>query len=409
MFETIDICRACESSQLSDILAFGEMPLADGLLTAEKLSKDEPRFPLTVTFCNECSLLQIRETVAPSLLYCDDYPYYSSFLEGWVQHCRRNALELIDTRKLDANSLVMEIACNDGYMLKNFVEKGIPVLGVDPASGPARAAEEAGVRVVNDFFTTDLAKRLKEEGTEADLILGNNVLAHVADLNGFVQGMATVLSEQGAIVIEAPYVLDLIEHCEFDTIYHEHHCYFSITALAKLFTRHGLFLNNIRRLPTHGGSIRMFVERHKNPTDELLGLLEEERRLGLDELAYYETFADRVRKIQDSLSQMLSELKQSGKKIAAYAAAAKGATLLNSAGIGTETLDFVVDRNRHKHGRYMPGVHIPIYDTPHLLEESPDYVLVLAWNHKEEIYRQQAEYKKRGGKFIVPIPQPAIE
>ncbi len=408
MYETIDNCRACISPNLDEILSFGDMPLADRLLTEEQLKTKEPRFPLTVLFCNECSLVQLRETVDPEILYCEDYPYYSSFLDSWVQHCRENALELIASRGLNQSSLVVEIACNDGYMLKNFVEKGIPVLGIDPAAGPARAAEESGIPVINDFFTSKLALQLKQENRQADLVLGNNVLAHVADLGGFVDGIRTVLKPEGMAVIEAPYVRDLIEGCEFDTIYHEHHGYFSVTALSKLFARHGLSLNNVRRLGTHGGSIRVFIGHNPAPTVDLFRLLEEERSIGLDTFEYYQSFGERVRTVQKSLAKMVGDLKKSGKTIAAYAASAKGATLLNSTDIGSEALEYVVDRNRHKHGKYMPGVHLPIYDTSRLLATRPDYVLLLAWNHKEEIFRQQSEYREQGGRFIVPIPKPKM-
>lgn len=409
MYSNIQGCRACSGAELIEVLAFGEMPLSDGLLTESQLAQPEPRFPLTVVFCPGCSLVQIRETVAPEILFGADYPYFSSFSEGWLRHCRENATELIASRKLDPSSLVVEIASNDGYLLRNYHERGIRVLGIDPAPGPAAAAREAGIPTEVEFFGRAFAESLAADGIRADIVHANNVLAHVADLQGIVDGIRTILKDDGVAVIEAPYVRDLIDHCEFDTIYHEHLCYFSVTAVSRLFSRHGLVLTDVRRLPTHGGSLRMYVQRAGTPSTAVRQLLEQERALGLDRADYYRDFAARVREVRHSLKTLLESLKAQGKTIAGYAAAAKATILLNAAGIDGRLVDYVVDRNRHKHGRYMPGVRLPIFDTAKLLEDPvPDYLVVLAWNLKDEIMRQQREYQTRGGRFIVPLPVPEI-
>ncbi len=402
------VCRSCKNRDLGEVLSLGKLPLADRLLTEQTLTEPEPRYPLTVMFCESCSLMQIAETVPPEVLFCEDYPYYSSFSPALLQHSRDNALDLVKTRSLDESSLVVELASNDGYLLKNFVEHGIPVLGVDPAGGPARVAQEAGVDTLCEFFSSQLARRLRDEGRSADVIIANNVLAHVADLNGFVEGIGILLKDDGVAVIEVPYVVDLVDHCEFDTIYHEHLCYFSVTSLASLFRRHGLYLNDVVRLPIHGGSLRLFVEHYADPSMSLHSLLDTEARTGVVRYRYYRDFAERVSRVRNELREMLGSLKREGKSIAAYGAAAKGATLINYAGIGRDLIDFVVDRNVHKHRKYMPGQRLPIHPCERLLEVKPDYVLLLAWNFASEIMQQQAEYLGDGGQFIVPVPTPRI-
>ena len=408
MSSEITACRSCSKPGLEPFLNLGRTPLADRILTTAQLEEHEPTYPLVVAFCPSCGLMQITETVAPDELFCDDYPYFSSFSDYLLEHSRENVLDLIERRKLGKDSFVVELASNDGYLLKNYVEHGIPVLGIDPADGPAAAAEKIGVPTRNEFFTKQLAQELVAQGIRANVIHGNNVLAHVADTNGFVSGMADLLKDDGVIVIEAPYAKDLIDHCEFDTIYHEHLCYFSVTALNNLFRQHGLYLNEIKQLPIHGGSLRLYVEKHENVGDSVKNLLAVEQAEKVDKIDFYRDFSARVEHVKAALLKLLTELKAQGNSIAAYGAAAKGSTLINYMGIGTDLIDFVVDRNVHKQGRYMPGKHIPILAPEQLMERRPDYVLILPWNVTEEILKQQQEYRDQGGKFIVPIPEPRI-
>lgn len=406
--ETISSCRACGSSDLETILAFGDTPLADGLIRPEKASAPPLKAPLTLAHCNGCGLGQILETVSPSVLFGADYPYYSSVSPSLMKHFADSASALIDARGLGPQSLVIEAASNDGYMLRIFHEAGIPTLGIDPAPGPAAKAVERGIPTLNDFFTRDLAARLAGEGRRADVFLANNVLAHVADLNGFVAGIATLLAEDGVAVIECPYLIDLVDHCEFDTIYHQHLCYFSVTALKSLFGRHGLHVNDVARTAVHGGSLRVFVSPRTDTSSRLAGLLQSEAEREVMSAGFYADFRSRTGMIRTELHRILDEVRAGGARVVGYGAAAKATTFLQFVGLDSDDLDYVVDRNVRKHGWVMPGALIPIVPSERLLEDRPDYLLILAWNFAEEIMSQETEFAKAGGRFIVPIPHPRI-
>jgi SAM-dependent methyltransferase len=398
-------CRSCGEGTLYEFLSLGSTPLTDAYVDPKRSDEPEPRYPLDVAFCPSCTLMQLGHP-APTEAIFRDYSYYSSVSETLLVHSAEHARELIATRDLGPRSLVIELASNDGYLLRNFVERGIPVLGIDPALGPAEAAETIGVPTLREFFGVPLASRLRSEEKHADVVIANNVLAHVPDLNGFVEGIETILADEGIAEIEVPYVRDLVEGLEFDTIYHEHLCYFSVTALDALFNRHGLSLNRVQRFPIHGGSLRLTVGRHSEERDTVRAYLAEEAAAGLDGFDYYRGFGDRVVEVQASLREMLGRLRGQRKRIAAYGAAAKGTILLNSSGIGAELIAFVADKSPHKQGKLLPGVRIPIVAPERLLEEMPDYVLLLAWNFQDEIMREQRAYLEAGGRFIIPIPRP---
>ena len=401
-------CRSCGSDELHVILDLGAQPIANALLSEEELSRPEARFALAVAFCPACALLQVTETVPADILYRRDYPYFSSSSPALLKHSAEHVEALVCKYGLGPLSFVVEVASNDGYLLRNFVERGIPCLGIDPADGPVARANSVGVPTIHDFFGLRCAENLAREGKFADVLIANNVVAHVDGINDFVAGFGHLLKPTGVAVFEFAYAVDMIENCEFDTIYHEHLFYHTLHGLTALFNRHGLYLNDVERLPIHGGSLRLTVGRMPARSARLDALFAHEAALGVGEVSFYNGFADRVRALRDSLAGLLASEKAKGKRIACYGAAAKGATLVNYLDLGKGFFEFVADANPFKQGKYMPGRHILIRHPEHLVADQPDYVLLLVWNFAGEVMRQQAAYRERGGSFIIPVPEPCI-
>ena len=398
-------CRLCDASNLVPVLSLGQMPLVNALLYSDSLPNDEARFPLDLAMCTNCSLVQITEIVSPKLLFAD-YPYYSSVSETMVNHAKELVDRLIAERCLGIDSCVYEIGSNDGYLLQHYLKKSVSVTGIEPATTVANKAEENSIATIREFFDLRLAQRLRDEGTMADVIHAHNVMAHIPALNNFAAALKVLLKPGGIAVIEVPYIRDLIENCAFDTIYHEHVFYFSITAAHRLFTKHGFHLSRVEHMPIHGGSLRIFLSNGLAETkDTIIQQLAEEEELGLTEPAYYLDFGGRVKSLGTSLRCLLDNYKRQGKRIAAYGASAKGCILLNTFGLGQDKIDYVVDRSSEKQGRFTPGTHLPILSPNVLVERMPDAVLLLTWNLADEILCQQAEYRRNGGLFIIPIPE----
>lgn len=404
-------CRFCGTAFQHTVVDLGMSPLCESFLRADQLNQMEPFYPLRVWVCERCFLVQLEEYVTGEDIFTD-YAYFSSFSDSWLNHAREYVEKMIDNLELTSKSSVVEIASNDGYLLQYFVQRGIPALGIEPAANVAKVAENKGVPTLVRFFGVETARELAAAGQKADLILGNNVLAQVPDLNDFVGGLKILLGPSGVITIEFPHLLRTIDGNQFDQIYHEHFSYFSLYSVDRIFAAHGLPIFDVEELPTHGGSIRIYAhhaeDATREPTDRLLALREREQDAGVATLDYYQGFESRVRETKRKLLEFLIEARRAGKRVVGYGAPGKGNTLLNYCGIRSDFLDFTVDRSPHKHGKFLPGTHIPIFPPEQLWEAHPDYVLILPWNLKNEIMAQLSGIREWGGKFVVPIPEVTI-
>src|SRR6516225_10086643 len=400
-------CRFCGGA-LAEFVDLGMSPLCESYIAKEQLNSMEPFYPLAAYVCRDCLLVQLQEYVAPEHIF-SEYAYFSAFSDSWLDHARRYAETMSKRLNLGPASRVIELGSNDGYLLQFFVEKGIPVLGIDPAANVASAAEKRGVRTLVKFFGVETASELAEKGIQADLVLGNNVLAQVANLYSFVEGIRLILKPNGVCTVEFPHLLKTMVGNQFDQIYHEHFSYFSALTAEKIFAAHDMRIFDVEELWTHGGSLRIYAchaGAATHPTEASVSrLMRREREAGLHQLETYANFADRVRATKRKLLSFLIEAKSCGKSLAGYCAPGKGNTLLNYCGIRTDFLDYTVDRNPYKQGKYLPGTHIPICSPEKITETKPDYVLILPWNFKDEIVRQMAGISAWGGKFVVPIPE----
>jgi SAM-dependent methyltransferase len=405
-------CRACGGRLAVTMADLGVQPPSNAFLASIEAAREEKRYPLRAKVCEVCKLVQVDYDVAPEELF-GDYVYFSSYSEDWLAHAKRYCEMARRRFGLGGRSLVVELASNDGYLLRNFLEAGIPVLGIDPSATVARAAESVGVPTLVEFFGESVGARLAGEGRGADLIVANNVLAHVPRLNDFVAGIARLLKPGGTATIEFPHLLELIEHVEFDTIYHEHYSYLSLYAIERVFARHGLSIYDAEELPTHGGSLRIFAAHADRAglgeSAALAALKAREAAAGLAELETYTRFAERVEACRRALLEFLARAKRESRSVAAYGAAAKGNTLLNFCGATTADIAMVADRNPHKQSKFLPGTHIPVVSPEELMRARPDYVMILPWNLQSEIRRQLDGIKAWGGRFVIPVPAAAVD
>jgi 2-polyprenyl-3-methyl-5-hydroxy-6-metoxy-1,4-benzoquinol methylase len=404
-------CRFCGASLRNTFVDLGMSPLCESYLSAEQLNQMEPFYPLHVYVCENCYLVQLEQYVSPENIFTE-YAYFSSYADSWLRHAKTYTDMIMDRFHLNEHSHVVEVASNDGYLLQYFVEKGVPVLGIEPARNVAKVAIEKGVPTLIEFFGQESARRLVTEGKQADLIAGNNVLAQVPDVNDFVSGLKILLKPQGVITIEFPHLMCLVAENQFDTIYHEHFSYFSFITAKKIIFAHGLKLFDVEELPTHGGSLRIYAchveDQSKSVTERAKALEQREMQAGITDMAYYSAFDEQVKETKRKLLEFLIQAKREGKRIAGYGAPGKGNTLLNYCGIRTDFLDYTVDRNPYKQGKFLPGTHIPIYSPDRISETKPDYVMILPWNFKDEILMQMEFIHDWGAKFIVPIPEVKI-
>jgi SAM-dependent methyltransferase len=401
-------CRFCKSALSYTFADLGVSPLSNAYLSVEDLAAVEPFFPLHARVCSNCFLVQLPELETPENIF-SEYPYFSSYSDSWKAHCKSYADMICELYHIDSHSHVVEIGSNDGCMLQYFKNKRIPVLGIEPAVNVAMVANSQGIDTLNRFFNTKTAMALAMESKHADLLLGNNVLAHVPDLNDFVMAMKILLKPAGIITMEFPHLMKLMEQNQFDTIYHEHFSYFSLLTVEKIFEKQGLNIFDVEQLPTHGGSLRIYArhcEYTKLPVSDRLNRLRTiEQKAGYDNINHYVSFDARIKGVKRDILSSLIHVKEAGRSVAAYGAPAKGNTLLNYCGIGPDLIDYTVDRNPHKQGRYLPGTHIPIYHPNKVTETKPDVLFILPWNLKEEIMEQMAAVRDWGGVFMVPIPE----
>lgn len=401
-------CRFCGAELHHTFVDLGMSPLCESYLSLEQLNQMEPFYPLHVYVCEKCYLVQLQEYVSAADIFTE-YAYFSSYANTLLEHSKKYTQDVIERFHLDRDSYVVEVASNDGYLLQYFKEKNIPILGIEPAVNVAKVAIEKGIPTITEFFMEESARRLANDGNSADLIIGNNVLSQVPNLNSFIKGLKILLKPEGVITIEFPHIMNMIENNLFDTIYHEHFSYFSFTTAEKIFAAHGLVLFDVEELTTHGGSLRIYA-RHKQDeskpvSDRVYAFKRREDRVGISTMGYYETFYEQVKETKRKLLDFLIQAKREGKSIAGYGAPGKGNTLLNYCGIRSDFLDYTVDRNPYKQGKFLPGTHIPIYNPDRIIETKPDYVLILPWNLKDEIIQQINYVRDWGGKFLVPIPE----